>query len=81
MLLCLLLLPAPLARADFFSSSPGPLVQAHAHLDNKEKCQECHVGQRDLSQEKCLACHKPRADDGHLFSAAQFRAAAGQPPR
>jgi cytochrome c553 len=30
---------------------------------------------------QCLACHKPRANDNHLFSAAQFRAAAGQPPR
>jgi hypothetical protein len=56
-LLFLLLLPSS-ANADFFSSSPGPLVQSHANLDNKEHCQDCHVGSRDLSNDKCLACHK-----------------------
>lgn len=50
------------ARADFFSSSPGPLTQAHAHIDSKEKCQECHVGSRDISNDKCLGCHKPVAE-------------------
>jgi hypothetical protein len=47
------------ALADFFSTSPGPLTQAHSSLDNKDKCQECHVGTRELSNDKCLACHKP----------------------
>jgi hypothetical protein len=47
------------ADADFFSSSPGPLTQAHAHIDGKDHCQDCHVGARDLSNDKCLACHKP----------------------
>jgi hypothetical protein len=47
------------ARADFFSSSPGPLTKAHAHIDGKDHCQDCHVGSRDLTNDKCLACHKP----------------------
>jgi hypothetical protein len=50
------------ARADFFSSSPGPLTQAHANIDGKDHCQDCHVGSRDLSNDKCLACHKPIAE-------------------
>jgi hypothetical protein len=50
------------ARGDFFSSSPGPLTQAHAQLDNTDHCQDCHVGSRDLSNDKCFACHKPIAE-------------------
>jgi hypothetical protein len=51
-----------IARADFFSSSPGPLTKAHEQIDTKDHCQDCHIGSRDLSQEKCLACHKPVAE-------------------
>ncbi len=53
------LLGAGDAQADFFSSSPGPLTQVHANIDGPDHCQDCHVGSRDLTQEKCLACHKP----------------------
>jgi hypothetical protein len=53
---------APQARADFFSTSPGPLSQPHANLDNKDKCVECHVDGRKVSREKCVACHQPIAD-------------------
>ncbi|MFI5289709.1 MAG: hypothetical protein ACHQ17_08660, partial [Polyangia bacterium] len=56
------LLLATSAYADFFSSSPGPLTQAHANIDGKDHCQDCHVGARDLSRDKCLSCHKPIAE-------------------
>jgi hypothetical protein len=55
--LALVLLPS-LAHADFFSSSPGPLAQSHAALDSQDHCQDCHAGARDLSNDKCIACHK-----------------------
>ena len=46
------------AIADFFSSSPGPLSQSHAGLDNPNQCNDCHVnGTKDLSNDKCLDCH------------------------
>jgi hypothetical protein len=50
---------ATVARADdFFSTSPGPLASSHAHLDNPDKCNDCHVnGTRDVSNQKCLDCH------------------------
>ncbi|HEX3853051.1 MAG TPA: cytochrome c3 family protein, partial [Polyangiaceae bacterium] len=54
----LLLVPA-LARADFFSTSPGPLAQVHANIDSKDHCTDCHTSGRELSQEKCLKCHEP----------------------
>lgn len=56
-----LLLAAP-ARADFFTSSPGPLAAAHARLDGSDHCRDCHDGARAVSVDKCLACHKPVAE-------------------
>jgi Class III cytochrome C family len=62
------------ARADddFFSSSPGPLSMSHAALDTQDRCNDCHTGGRDLSNDKCLACHdhsdmKARMDSGKGF--------------
>lgn len=49
------------ARADFFSTSPGPLSRAHAKIDGKSNCQQCHVGSRTVAADKCLACHQPIA--------------------
>ncbi|HXU72768.1 MAG TPA: hypothetical protein VN947_25785, partial [Polyangia bacterium] len=54
--------PASLARADFFSTSPGPLTQSHANIDSKDHCQDCHVGSRDVDVNKCLKCHQPIAE-------------------
>ncbi len=48
--------------ADFFSTTPGPLSQGHANLDNKDHCTDCHVDGRKVSREKCIACHQPIAD-------------------
>ena len=70
------LVHARAARADdFFSSSPGPLSQSHAALDNADHCNDCHTGGRDLSNDKCLACHdhsdlKARIDAGKGFHAS-----------
>ena len=50
------------ARADFFSTTPGPLSQAHAALDSKDKCVECHVDGRKVARDKCVACHAPIAE-------------------
>jgi hypothetical protein len=60
--LLLLLAPSSLARADFFSTSPGPLVQAHANIDSKDHCQDCHVNGHDVAVDKCLKCHEPIAE-------------------
>ncbi len=59
LVLGVLVLGAPRAAADdFFSSSPGPLTNSHASLDNQNKCNDCHVdGTRDVSNQKCLDCH------------------------
>ena len=47
------------ARADeFFSSSPGPLSTSHGALDDQQKCANCHINDsKELSNDKCLACH------------------------
>lgn len=42
---------------DFFSSSPGPLASSHADLDDPDRCNDCHTGGRDLSNDKCMDCH------------------------
>jgi hypothetical protein len=50
------------ARADFFSTSPGPLSQAHANLDVKDHCTDCHIDGRKVARDKCVHCHQPIAD-------------------
>lgn len=37
--------------------SPGPLSEAHAHLEGISNCTQCHVLGKSVSSEKCLACH------------------------
>lgn len=52
------LLAGTASADDFFTTSPGPLASSHASLDTQDKCNDCHVnGTRDVSNDKCLACH------------------------
>jgi len=54
----LVLWTSPGLAGDFFASSPGPLAQSHAALDNQKQCMDCHINDsKDLSNDKCLACH------------------------
>ena len=53
---------------------PGPLTQAHATIDNKDHCQDCHVGARDLSQRQV-----PRLPQAHRRAAARAQGRARQP--
>ena len=79
-LLVAALLHASLARADFFSQSPGPLASAHEKLDSSDQCGKCHEGGRALANDKCLACHEPikqRIADGKGFHASAR--ASGKP--
>ncbi|HKK28171.1 MAG TPA: cytochrome c3 family protein [Gemmatimonadota bacterium] len=40
--------------------SPGKLAAAHAELEGVRNCTKCHeLGQRGISDAKCLACHTP----------------------
>jgi len=42
--------------------SPGKLAAAHADLEGVRHCTGCHeLGQRGVSDAKCLACHTPLA--------------------
>ena len=67
------------AQADFFNSSPGPLSQSHASIDGPDHCNDCHVGTRDLTNDKCLGCHdhndlQSRINQGKGFhSSAQVK--------
>ena len=38
--------------------SPGDLANAHAKLEGIMNCTECHVLGGEVSNEKCLSCHK-----------------------
>lgn len=38
------------------STSPGPLAQSHAKLDNN--CGKCHTAGQGASDDRCLDCHK-----------------------
>lgn len=37
--------------------SPGPLSQAHAHLEGLSNCTKCHTLGDKVSNDKCLDCH------------------------
>jgi len=56
LLLGLLLLAAPRARADLFS--PGELTKAHATVEGLANCTKCHPKGQQLSQEACIVCHE-----------------------
>ncbi|MDX1407094.1 MAG: cytochrome c3 family protein [Saprospiraceae bacterium] len=38
--------------------SPGPLIEAHAHLEGLSNCTQCHTLGKKVSNDKCLACHE-----------------------
>ncbi len=42
--------------------SPGKLAKAHAKLEGLDKCQSCHEPGRQVTAQRCLACHKPVAE-------------------
>jgi hypothetical protein len=47
--------------------SPGELTQVHSHLEGMSNCTQCHELGQKISNDKCLACHKPlkaRTDAG-----------------
>jgi hypothetical protein len=61
------------AHADFFSQSPGPLADAHKAFEGADQCTKCHTDGRNLSNDKCLACHAPikkRISEGKGFHAS-----------
>ena len=65
------------AFADFFSSSPGPLSQSHASLDNANNCNDCHVnGTKDLDNDKCLSCHDHEDLKGRIASGKGYHASS-----
>ncbi len=74
--LALLLGVRPAVAGDFFASSPGPLANSHASLDDQNHCNDCHVdGSKDVSNDKCLNCHdhqdlKTRISQGKGFHAS-----------
>jgi len=41
--------------------SPGPLSDAHAHLEGMRHCRDCHAGGDDGLDTKCLECHQDLA--------------------
>jgi len=50
---------SPATRADLFS--PGELARAHHNLEGLQNCTRCHEAGKELSQAKCLECHKELA--------------------
>ena len=38
--------------------SPGPLAKAHEKLEGLKNCTQCHEAGQQVSDTKCLACHK-----------------------
>ena len=57
-----LLLPKPAAAQLGAMVSPGRLTKAHASLEGVGNCQKCHETGKQVTVEKCLACHRPVAD-------------------
>ncbi|MGZ6142113.1 MAG: cytochrome c3 family protein [Myxococcales bacterium] len=47
---------AALLLADLLS--PGPLAKAHADLEGIKNCTKCHEAGEQVSDKKCLDCHK-----------------------
>jgi len=42
----------------FGQISPGELSDPHAHLEGMSNCTQCHDLGKNVSDQKCLACHK-----------------------
>lgn len=43
-------------------AEPGPLTQAHAHLDNDASCNQCHDTSEGVPDSACLTCHAAVAE-------------------
>ncbi|MDF1575861.1 MAG: cytochrome c3 family protein [Bacteroidales bacterium] len=57
--LALLLLLTGFQTISLFAQlSPGDLAKAHAHLEGMSNCVKCHVLRKQVSNEKCLDCHR-----------------------
>ncbi len=39
-------------------AAPRPLSQPHAHLDDSDRCNSCHVAFGGVPAERCLGCHR-----------------------
>jgi hypothetical protein len=50
------------AAGAFFTSSPGPLSKAHAALDRRDQCSQCHGDEHRIDDDRCLRCHRPIAE-------------------
>ena len=48
--------------------SPGPLAQAHAHIEGDNDCTRCHQSGNQVVARLCLDCHK---DVGSELAAAR----------
>ena len=46
----------------FAQLSPGKLTQAHHKLEGLSNCTQCHSIGNQITNQKCLACHKPLAN-------------------
>src|SRR5688572_27270001 len=74
----LTLFARPALAGDFFASSPGPLAQSHASLDNQNQCNDCHVdGSKDVSNDKCLACHDHKDLKARIDANKGYHASSG----
>ena len=65
---CVTSLAAALLLADLLS--PGPLARAHQDLEGLKNCTKCHEAGQQVSQKKCLDCHKelgPQLEKGTGF--------------
>jgi hypothetical protein len=58
-----LVLLFPVSRAEAQLLSPGKLIKDHTDLEGLRRCTKCHqLGERGVSNEKCLDCHRELAD-------------------
>ena len=44
-------------RTQVNQESPGPLSQAHSHLEGAQNCNQCHTPDHKNQENKCLSCH------------------------
>jgi hypothetical protein len=75
LVITLLLVRSSAIADDFFSSSPGPLANSHAALDNQNQCNDCHInGTNEVSNNKCLSCHDHQDLQGRINAGKGFHA-------
>lgn len=59
--------------------SPGPLVDAHAAIDDDDHCDACHQSGRKVVAERCLVCHDDLARRLSAGAGLHGRAYRGRP--